>query len=666
MLRLASRCRILPHHVAAGAGGPPWGYSSTVAAAVRTGRDGLSRASATRSFSAAAAAHQPTTVHNVALIAHIDHGKTTICDRLMGSSSVTAERLMDSMSLEKQRGITIMSKYTRVDFQGHILNVVDTPGHADFGGEVERVLNMCSGCCLIVCATEGPMAQSKYVLSKAIEQNLKPIVVINKVDRDGSRPHEVESEVLDLFIALGAPDELLDYPVIFASAREGWAVTDLDDPDRSRGMAPLLEAIVATVPPPCGPEALAKPFTFAVNSIQTDSYVGRLCLGKVHSGTVKVGEPVRALSREEEGKVLQDGKVTKLFCQRGMTKEEIAEASAGDIVWIAGVEAGVADTIAAPEVESPLQTQKMDPPTLAMTFFPNSSPLAGKEGKFVTGSHVLNRLHKEVENNVSITLMPSSEPESIEVHGRGELQLGIIIETMRREGYELCVSPPKVLTKKCPTTGKTLEPVEEVTVDVDQELSGVVVEKLSARKGHLVHFGEHRGKSRLIFHVPSRGLLGFVNEVKTETRGSAVVTRLFLEYKTSVGQIDALFRGKLISMDRGAATAYALNLLEDRGVLFIEPGEEVYPGMVIGEHTRPVDLDVNPTKGKKLSNVRSVSADEAIRLTPPVARVLEELLAYMNEDEMLEITPSKLRLRKRELDPGVRARKAKSGGGGKK
>jgi len=640
---------------------PPWASSNLTllprrAAAPRT-------TLSSKSFSTApTGATPPHLIRNVAIIAHIDHGKTTICDRLMGSSAVTAERVMDSMSLEKQRGITIMSKYTRVDFQGHVLNVVDTPGHADFGGEVERVLDMCSGCCLIVCGTEGPMAQSKYVLSKAIEHNLKPIVVINKVDREGARPHEVESEVLDLFISLGAPDELLDYPVLFASAREGWAVRDMDDTDHSRGMAPLLEAIVETVPAPCGPEALAEPFTFAVNSLQTDNFVGRVCLGKVHTGQVKIGDPIKALSREEDGKVLQEGKVTKLFCQRGMDKQEVQQGNAGDILWLAGVEANVADTISAPEVMAPLHTQKMDPPTLAITFSANDSPLAGKEGKFVTGSHVINRLHKEVENNVSITLVPSSEPESIEVHGRGELQLGIIIETMRREGFELCVSPPKVLTKKCPTTGKTLEPVEEVTVDVDQELSGVVVEKLSARKGHLVHFGDHRGKSRLVFHVPSRGLLGFMNEIKTDTRGSAVVTRLFLEHKASVGQIDALFRGKLISMERGSATAYALNMLEERGVLFVQPGEEVYPGMIIGEHNRPVDLDVNPTKGKKLSNVRSVSADEAIRLTPPVVRVLEEYLAYMNEDEKLEVTPLKMRLRKRELDPGVRARKAKSGG----
>jgi GTP-binding protein len=511
------------------------------------------------------------------------------------------------------------------------------------------------------------MAQTKFVLSKAIDRGLKPIVLINKVDRESSRVHEVESEILDLFIALGAPDDLLDYPVLYASAKEGWAVADADDKDRSKGMAPLLQAIVDTIDAPCGAAAVGEPFTLAVNSIQTDAYVGRLCMGKIHTGSVKVGDAIKALTRGDDmaggsagASVAAEGRVTKLLCQRGMEKMEIPEAAAGDIVWVAGVTAGVADTIAAPEVSAPLPTQPLDPPTLAMTFGPNDSPLGGREGKFVTGTHVLERLNKELENNVSIALAPSPEPESVEVLGRGELQMGILITEMRREGYELSVSPPRVLTRKDPATGKTLEPIEEVTIDVDQELSGPVVEKLNARKGTMVHFGEHRGKARLVFHVPSRGLLGFMNEVKTDTRGSAVVTRMVKGYEPSVGQIDALFKGKLISMESGTATAYALNMLEDRGVLFIEPGAQVYPGMILGEHNRPVDLDVNPCRAKKMTNVRSVNADEAIRLAPPRVFGLEEYIAYMNEDEKLEITPTKLRLRKRELDPGVRARKAKS------
>ncbi len=512
------------------------------------------------------------------------------------------------------------------------------------------------------------MAQTKFVLSKAIDRGLKPIVLINKVDRETSRVHEVESEILDLFIALGAPDELLDYPVLYASAKEGWAVADADDTDRSKGMAPLLQAIIDTIPAPCAAAAVGEPFALAVNSIQTDAYVGRLCMGKIHTGRVRVGDPVKALARGDglaggsatAGQVTAEGRVSKLFCQRGMEKLEIPEAAAGDIVWVAGVTAGVADTVGAPEVSAPLATQPMDPPTLAMVFGPNDSPIGGREGKYVTGTHVLERLHKELENNVSIALSPSSEPESVEVLGRGELQMGILITEMRREGYELSVSPPRVVTRKDPATGKTLEPVEEVTIDVDQELSGPVVEKLNARKGTMVHFGEHRGKARLVFRVPSRGLLGFMNEVKTDTRGSAVVTRMVVGYEPSVGQIDALFKGKLISMESVTATAYALNMLEDRGVLFIEPGALVYPGMIIGEHNRPVDLDVNPTRGKKLSNVRSVNADEAVRLAPPRLFGLEETIAYMGEDEKLEITPTKLRLRKRELDPNVRARKAKS------
>lgn len=490
--------------------------------------------------------------------------------------------------------------------------------------------------------------QTKFVLSKAIQQGLKPIVVLNKIDRPTSRPLEVESEILDLFIALDAPEEMLDYPVLYASARDGWAVRDLEDKDYSQGMAPLLKTIISATPPPCKPEAKSKPFAFAVNSIQTDNYVGRICLGKVEHGQVKVGDPINALSREEEGKVLGNGKIVQIFCQRGMEKEEIAEASAGDIVWLAaGVNAGVSDTIADPQVVTPLFTPTIDPATLAMTFGANDSPLAGKEGKFVTGSQVLARLDREIENNVSISLFPSTQAESVEVHGRGELQLGIIIETMRREGYELSVSPPKVLTKKCPDTGKTLEPVEEVVIDVDQEFSGLVIEKMTGRKATLVEFKDYRGKSRLVLEAASRALLGFQNELKTETRGSAVVTRIFTGYQPSVGEISALAKGKLISMETGKTTAYALNMLEERGVLFIGPGEEVYEGMVLGETAKSgQDLYVNPTKAKKMSNVRSVNADEAIRLSPPISRNLEELIAYMGEDEKLEITPTKLRLRK--------------------
>ncbi|KAF0694346.1 Aste57867_14757 [Aphanomyces stellatus] len=595
-------------------------------------------------------------VRNVAIVAHVDHGKTTLVDQLLkhGGSTLSEERVMDSIDLERERGITIMSKCTRVEYEGKVLNIVDTPGHADFGGEVERILSMVDGVVLVVDATEGPMSQTKFVLTKALNRGLKPLVVVNKVDRPTSRlGGEVENELFDMFVALDANDDQLEFPVLFASAKQGWAVRSLDDPSEGRdSMKALLDQIVEYVPPP---QADAdKPFSMAVTMLGHDPYVGRLATGRVYTGRVKVGDAIHVVNRD--GQKLEAGKITKLFVTRGTTKSEIAEAEAGDIITVAGVNAYVSDTIANPEVLTSIPSPQLDPPTISMTFGVNDSPIAGKEGKFLTSGHIKERLQRETENNVAISVTTSETSEAFNVHGRGELQLAILIEEMRREGFEMCVSAPRVLFKNDPETNHKLEPIEEVTVDVDQEHSGIVIDKLSTRGGELVEFKDIQDKVRLLFRIPSRCLMGYRSEIKTDTRGSGILNSIFHGYEKFQGSATVPSKGKLISSCNGKTTTYALNMLEERGELFVKPGEEVYTGMVVGEHSRPTDLEVNPTKEKKLSNMRAAGNDENVRLSPARQMSLEDVVTYIGEDEMIDVSPSQIRIRKRYLDPNARKR----------
>ncbi|ETV82885.1 GTP-binding protein TypA/BipA [Aphanomyces astaci] len=625
---------------------------------------GRSRAHATPRFLAPAANHvmnmstlpRNDRIRNVAIVAHVDHGKTTLVDQLLkhGGNMLSEDRVMDSIDLERERGITIMSKCTRVEYEGRVLNIVDTPGHADFGGEVERILSMVDGVVLVVDATEGPMSQTKFVLTKALNRGLKPLVVINKVDRPTSRlGGEVENELFDMFVALDANDEQLEFPVLYASAKQGWAVNSLEDDSEDRTtMKALLDQIVDYVP---APEAETdKPFSMAVTMLGHDPYVGRLATGRVYTGRVKVGDNIHVVNRE--GKKLEAGKVTKMFVTRGTTKSEIAEAEAGDIITVAGVNAYVSDTIANPEVLTSIPSPQLDPPTISMTFGVNDSPIAGKEGKFLTSGHIKERLQRETENNVAVSVTTSETSEAFNVHGRGELQLAILIEEMRREGFEMCVSAPRVLFKQCPDTNQKLEPVEEVTVDVDQEFSGVVIDKLSTRGGELVEFKDIQDKVRLLFRIPSRCLMGYRSEIKTDTRGSGILNSIFYGYEKFQGLASVPSKGKLIASCNGKTTTYALNMLEERGELFVKPGEDVYTGMVIGEHTRPTDLEVNPTKEKKLTNMRAAGNDENVRLSPARQMSLEDVVTYIGEDEMIDVSPSQIRIRKRFLDPNARKR----------
>ncbi|CAM9365754.1 unnamed protein product [Phaeothamnion confervicola] len=643
-----------------------------------------------------APAVEPNRLRNIAIIAHVDHGKTTLVDKLLQASDSGGngvERVMDSLTLEKERGITIMSKCTRLEVDGHVLNVVDTPGHADFGGEVERVLSMVDGVLLVVDATEGPMSQTKFVLGKALTLGLTPVVVLNKADRPTARlGGEVENEVFDLFVALGANDDQLDYPTLFASAKAGWATGDAARamawavaPPPPPAMAELFDTVLRTVPAPAEPDAVDRPFAMTVNNIGSDQYLGPLATGKIVSGFVEPGKGVKVLQRTGRAGGGSGGggagtaaaaaaaaaasgepfKVTSVFITRGQVREPLGSAAgAGDIVTIAGVPCGVGDTVtcAIEGLTEPLETPALAPPTLAMTFGPNDGPLGGKEGKLVSAAQIKARLLKETENNVTLTVTQcATDAEKVEVHGRGELQLGILMETMRREGFELCVSPPRILTTKCPDTGDELEPVEEVTIDVDAEYSGLVIDRLTgSRKGVLIEMKDGgEDKQRLVFHVATRGLLGFGPETRADTRGSAVINSVFSHRQRHMGSLGTLSPPKLVCMAAGKATAYALHQLQERGRMFVGPGEEVYDGVVIGENSRGGDMEVNPTKGKKTTNVRSVMADEALRLAPPVRMTVEELVAYMGDDEMIEITPSSVRLRKAALDATTRARNAK-------
>jgi GTP-binding protein len=600
-------------------------------------------------------------LRNIAIIAHVDHGKTTLVDCLLRQSGAfrenqqVAERALDYNDIERERGITILSKCTSVVWHGTRINIVDTPGHADFGGEVERILSMVNGALVLVDAAEGPMPQTKFVLAKALRAGLRPIVVVNKVDRPDQRAAVVEGAMFDLFAMLDASEEQLDFPTIFASAKEGWTALDLEG--ARHDMAPLFDLLVRHVPAP--KVDAAGPFAMLVTTLEADPYLGRVLTGRIESGGVRPNMAVKALSRD--GAVLEQGRIMKVLAFRGLERVAIEEALAGDIVAIAGLSgATVADTICAPEVMSALPAQPIDPSTLAMTFSINDSPLAGLEGDKLTSRVLGERLMREAEGNVAIKVTPSAERGAFEVAGRGELQLAVLIETMRREGFELAISRPRVLYKTDSETGLELEPLEEVTIDVDEGFAGIVVDKVSQRKGELRDIRPSGGgKQRLVLLAPSRGLIGYHGEFMTDTRGTGVMNRLFHSYVPYKGAIPQRRTGTLVSTESGAAVAYALWYLEERGALFIDPGTKVYPGMIIGENAKVGDLDVNPTKGKHLTNIRAAGKDDAVLLTPPIRMTLEKAIAYIADDELVEVTPKSVRLRKRMLDKNLRRREAR-------
>ena len=601
-------------------------------------------------------------LRNIAIIAHVDHGKTTLVDELLKQSGAfranqdVAERAMDSNDIERERGITIFAKPTSVEWKGKRINIVDTPGHADFGGEVERILSMVDGVVLLVDAAEGPMPQTKFVTSKALALGLRPIVVLNKVDKTDAEPDRALDECFDLFASLDADDDQLDFPHMYASGRSGWADHELDGPRKD--LSALFDLIVNHVPAPKQVARQNEDFSMLATTLGADAFVGRVLTGRVESGRLKVGATVQALSRI--GQKIEQFRVTKIQAFRGLAQQDIEEALAGDIVSISGMsKATVADTICALAVDTALPAQPIDPPTITVTFGINDSPLAGREGKKVQSRVIRDRLMKEAESNVAIKVTDTPGGEAFEVAGRGELQMGVLIENMRREGFELGISRPKVLLRE--EDGKTLEPIEEATIDVDDEYSGVVIEKLTgARKGELVEMRPAgAGKTRIIANVPSRGLIGYHGEFLTDTRGTGVLNRVFHGWAPHKGPMPGRRAGVLISMEDGEAVAYALWNLEDRGKMFIGAQTKIYQGMIIGEHSRENDLEVNPLKGKKLTNVRASGTDEAVRLTTPITLSLEEAIAYINDDELVEVTPSSIRMRKRHLDPHERKRESK-------
>lgn len=597
-------------------------------------------------------------MRNIAIIAHVDHGKTTLVDGLLKQSGTFRDNqkvdtcVMDSNDLERERGITILSKCTSVNWNGTHINIVDTPGHADFGGEVERILSMVDGVVLLVDSSEGPMPQTKFVLGKALKLGLCPIVVINKADKADARCDEVLNEVFDLFVSLNANDKQLDFPVLYASGRNGWAVKELED--EKKDLSPLFELICSYFPEPaCEPN---KPFSMLATTLEADKFIGRLLTGKIQSGTLHVNDTVKILNGDS--KEIERVRISKILAYRGLNREALEEAHAGDIVAVAGVIKGtVADTLCAFEVNESIKAQPIDPPTLAMTFSINDSPLAGREGDKVTSRMIWDRLCKEAEGNIALKISRTDASDSFEVAGRGELQLGVLIETMRREGFELSISRPRVLMKR-DENNRLLEPIEEVVVDVDEEHSGTVVEKMGQRRAEMTEMipSQVGNKVRLIFNAPSRGLIGYHSEFLTDTRGTGVMNRIFKCYEPYKGEIDSRRNGVLISSETGTAIAYSLWKLQDRGPMFIDPGVPVYVGMIIGEHTKPNDLEVNPCKAKQLTNIRAAGKDEAIDLVPPRKLTLEQGLSYIQEDELLEVTPKTLRLRKRVLDPIARRR----------
>ena len=602
-------------------------------------------------------------LRNIAIIAHVDHGKTTLVDELLKQSGAfranqaVAERAMDSNDLERERGITILAKATSVEWKDTRINIVDTPGHADFGGEVERILSMVDGVVLLVDAAEGPMPQTKFVTSKALALGLRPIVVLNKVDKPDAEPDRALDECFDLFASLGANDDQLEFPYMYASGRSGWADAELDGPRKD--LSALFNLVVNHVPAPRQIKHQDEPFTMLATTLGSDPFVGRVLTGRVETGTLKVGATVQALSRV--GQKIEQFRVTRVQAFRGLAQQDIDEAQAGDIVSLAGMsKATVSDTICALAVDEPLEAQPIDPPTITVTFGINDSPLAGRDGKKVQSRVIRDRLMKEAESNVAIKISDTPSGEAFEVAGRGELQMGVLIENMRREGFELSVSRPQVLMREG-ENGEQLEPIEEVTIDVDDEYSGAVIEKITGvRKGELAEMKQAgTGKTRIIAHVPSRGLIGYHGEFLTDTRGTGVLNRVFHTWGPHKGAIPGRRAGVLISMEDGVSVAYALWNLEDRGKMFIGAQEKIYQGMIIGEHSRENDLEVNPLKGKKLTNVRASGTDEAVRLTTPITLSLEEAIAYIDNDELVEVTPNSIRLRKRYLDHHERKRMAK-------
>jgi GTP-binding protein len=601
-------------------------------------------------------------IRNVAIIAHVDHGKTTLVDRLLQQSGTfrenqrVAERAMDSNDLERERGITILAKAASVQWKDTRINIVDTPGHADFGGEVERILNMVDGALVLVDAAEGPLPQTKFVVSKALKVGLKPIVVINKVDRPDARPTEVINEVFDLFAALDASEEQLDFPILYGSAKQGWMAESPEGP-KDLGMRPLFDLILRHV---AAPAVEPGAFRMIGTILEANPYLGRIVTGRITSGSIKPNQQIKVLSAD--GRVIEQGRLTKILAFRGIERAGIEEAEAGDIVAIAGLTRGtVADTFCDPSVDTPLPAQPIDPPTVSMSFIVNNSPFAGTEGDKVTSRMIRDRLLREAEGNVALRVTEAADKDSMEVAGRGELQLAILIETMRREGFELSVSRPRVVLRKNEATGQTLEPIEEVVIDVDEEHSGVVVQKMSERKAELIEMKPSGGnRLRLVFYAPTRGLIGYQGELLTDTRGTAIINRLFHAYAPYKGEIQGRRNGVLISNDQGEAVAYAMFKLEDRGPMMIEPGWKVYKGMIVGEHTRDNDLEINVLKGKQLTNIRTTAKDEAVRLTPPIRMTLEKALAYIEDDELVEVTPKSIRLRKKFLDPNDRKRAEKA------
>ncbi len=593
-------------------------------------------------------------LRNIAIIAHVDHGKTTLVDQMLKQSGTfrenqqVAERAMDSNDLERERGITILAKCTSI-LRGDLrINIVDTPGHADFGGEVERILSMVDGVVLLVDAAEGPLPQTKFVVSKALAIGLRPMVVINKIDRSDARPHQVHDEIFDLFAALDASEEQLDFPTLFASGRNGWAVEKMED--ERKDLTPLFELIERHVLEPKVDDNA--PFKLLATILESNPYLGRLLTGRVESGTVRTNMAIKALTHD--GKLIEQGRITRILSFRGLERVPVDEAAAGDIVAIAGMsKATVADTLCDPSVEAPMHARPIDPPTIAMTFSINDSPLAGTEGDKVTSRVIRDRLMREVEGNVAIRVTETPDSDAYEVAGRGELQLGILIETMRREGFELSISRPRVLFKTI--DGQRHEPIEEVVIDVDDAYAGTVVNRMSERKAEMTDMRPSGGgKTRLTFLAPSRGLIGYYGDFLSETRGTGIMNRLFHGYAPYKGPIAARRTGVMISTGKGEAVAYAMWKLEERGPMMITPGTKVYEGMIVGEHSKSNDLDINVLQGKQLTNIRTTSKDEAVRLTPPMILTLEKSIAYIADDELVEVTPKSIRLRKRYLDFNTR------------
>lgn len=596
-------------------------------------------------------------LRNVAIIAHVDHGKTTLVDAMLKQSHIfraneqVAERVMDSNAIERERGITILSKNTAVMYKDIKINIVDTPGHADFGGEVERVLNMVDGVLLLVDASEGPMPQTKYVLRKALEQGLKPIVVINKIDRPDQRIDDVYDEVLELFMELGADDVQLDFPVVYAIARDGIAKLDLDD--ESDSLEPLMDLLIKEIPAPQGD--VEGSLQMMVTTLDSDEYVGRVAIGRIMRGKIKEGQNVVVISGDGETKE----RIGKVYVYQGLKRMEVSEAELGEIVAITGLpSASIGHTVADAENPEALPSINIDEPTLSMTFGVNTSPFAGREGQFVTSRHLRDRLYKETETNVSLRVEETDSPDTFKVSGRGELHLSILIETMRREGYELQIGKPEVIYKEI--NGQLCEPIENLTIEVPQEFMGTVMESLGTRKAELSNMTELKGYLRLEFTIPARGLIGFRSEFLTNTKGNGIMNHVFRGYAPYKGDIPGRSRGSLVAFEQGETTPYGIYTLQDRGVMFISPNQMVYEGMIIGENTRELDMDVNPCKKKNVSNMRSSSSDEAIRLTPPRLLSLEQALEFINKDEMVEVTPESIRLRKTILDKSQRGRLRKN------